>query len=331
MHVHRPYGSAQSVSSPSTAVVQFLGHGGEGADAWMRMNKSDRRRVAMRAAREKDRGTLWSLTEAWLRTFSTAGATIATKTVANHHLGVRRLLEAWAQEDLLKPDPDAARFYIRWMERDGLKPGTIQTRIAAARHLYAALRWARATMIDPFADCHVPHDPTPPWDKRLPYDDDEIAALLQATADAPFDHALILLDAHAGLRAGECVALRWPDVNLAGRDLTIRQGKGGKARTVTMSASLKQTLQTLPRRADGYVLPYRAPQSAWRHITAVCDKAGVAPKGMHSLRHSAGTRLFAETHDLEETARHLGHARLDTTRIYAKWSDKRLRETLGRW
>ncbi len=82
-----------------------------------------------------------------------------------------------------------------------------------------------------------------------------------------------------------------------------------------------------------YVLPYRAPQSAWRHITAVCDRAGVVPKGMHSLRHrhAAGMRLFAETHDLEETARHLGHVKRETTRIYAKWSDKRLRETLGRW
>ena len=314
-----------------TALVPFFGQGSEGAQAWLRMHTSEHRRIAMRAAREKDYGTLWSLTEAWLRTFSVAGATIATKTIANHRLGVRRLLEAWAREDLLKPDPDAASFYISQMERDGLRPGTIQTRVAAARHLYAALRWARATMIDPCADCHVPHDPTSPWDKRMPYDNDERAALLQATTDRPFDHALILLGAHAGLRAGECVALRWADVNLAGRDLTIRQGKGGKTRTVAMSTSLKQALQTLPRNPDGYVLPYRAPQSAWRHITAVCDRAGVAPKGMHSLRHSAGTRLFAETRDLEETARHLGHVKLETTRIYAKWSNKRLRETLGRW
>ena len=186
-------------------------------------------------------------------------------------------------------------------------------------------------MIDPCADCHVPHDPTPPWDKRMPYNDDDLAAMLQATADNPDNHALILLGAHAALRASECVNLRWADVNLTGRDLTIRHGKGGKARTVAMSTSLKQALQTLSRNPDGWVLPYRAPQSAWRHITAVCDRAGVAPKGMHSLRHSAGTRLFAETHDLEETARHLGHVKLETTRIYAKWSDKRLRETLSRW
>jgi len=52
---------------------------------------------------------------------------------------------------------------------------------------------------------------------------------------------------------------------------------------------------------------------------------------VHSLRHAAGTRLFAETLDLEETARHLGHGKLETTRIYTTWSDRRRRETLSRW
>ena len=56
----------------------------------------------------------------------------------------------------------------------------------------------------------------------------------------------------------------------------------------------------------------------------------MTPKGVHALRH-AGTRLYAETRDLEATARHLGHSKLETTRIYAKWSDRQLHETIGRW
>jgi len=55
----------------------------------------------------------------------------------------------------------------------------------------------------------------------------------------------------------------------------------------------------------------------------------VAAKGVHALGHSAGTRLYAETQDLETTARHLGHTTLETTQVYAKWSDRRLRETIG--
>ncbi len=316
--------------TPTTALVPYLGHGHDGADAWLRMHPSDRRRTAMQAARERDGTTLWSLTETWTRTFTRVGADIAEGTVRNYKRGVAQLIAAWRDEDLLRPAPDAATSYVRHLQTRGLTPGTIATRLAAARGLYAALRWARACPLDPFRDVHAPHDPTPSWEKRHPYDDDEVAALLAAATD-PCDRALVLLGAHAGLRAGECVALCWHDVHLARRDVLVRQGKGGKTRTVAISATLTQALRTVPHAADSYVLPYRTNTSAWRRMRRLCDRAGVSPKGMHSLRHSAGTRLFAETGDLEMTARHLGHARLDTTRIYAKWSDRRLRETIGRW
>jgi len=142
---------------------------------------------------------------------------------------------------------------------------------------------------------------------------------------------LVLLGAHAGLRAQECASLRWAAIHLARRDLVVRVGKGGRQRIVALSASLRQALQTLPKRADGDVLPYRTAASAWRHMQELCRRADVVPNGVHALRHSAGTRLYAETHDREATARHLGHTKLETTRIYAKWSDRQLRETIGRW
>jgi integrase/recombinase XerC len=284
----------------------------------------------MQAALTHDVATLWSLTEAWIRSFSLAGATISPATVRSYRTGVHLLLVAWARQDLLRPDPDAATTYLRQLERCGLAPTTIQARLAAARSLYAGLRWCRAVLDNPFAGCRAPRDTTPAWEKRMPYADDEVAALLQAATD-PADRVLVLLGAHAGLRAQECTDLRWADVHLARRDLLVRRGKGGKQRVVALSASLRQALQTMERREDGYVLGYRTAGSAWRRMQALCLASGVTAKGVHALRHAAGTRLYAETHDLEATARHLGHSKLETTRIYAKWSDRQLRETIGRW
>ena len=317
-------------AAPCAALVPYLGHGDDGAAAWARLAPGERRRTAMQAARDHDGPTLWSLTEAWLRTFGMAGATVASGTVRSYRCGVHALLEAWTTQDLLRPDLEAATIYIRLLERRGLAPSTIQARVAAGRGLYAGLRWCRAVTIDPFAECRVPHDQTPAWDKRMPYAEDEVAALLLAARD-PLDAVLVQLGAHAGLRAQECADLRWADVHLARRDLVVRHGKGGKQRVVALSATLRQALQALERRADGYVLPYRTAGSAWRHMQALCRAAEVTPKGVHALRHSAGTRLYAETRDLEATARHLGHCKLETTRIYAKWSDRQLRETIGRW
>jgi len=116
-------------------------------------------------------------------------------------------------------------------------------------------------LADPFAGVRAPREPTTPWEKRLPYD--EVAALAWAAAD-PHDHVLVLLGAHAGLRAGKCMALRGGRAPWSARpDGAARHGRwrgtdGGAARTVAMNATLAWALQVLPRRTDGYVLPYRA-------------------------------------------------------------------------
>lgn len=96
--------TASAFTTP-TALVPFLGYGDEGADAWVRMHKSDRRRLVMEAARGKDEAVLLSLTEAWLRTYSKAGATIAKGTIENHKHGIKKLLAAWTEEDLSGPTP----------------------------------------------------------------------------------------------------------------------------------------------------------------------------------------------------------------------------------
>ncbi len=54
-------------------------------------------------------------------------------------------------------------------------------------------------------------------------------------------------------------------------------------------------------------------------------------KGVHALRHYAGTRLMQQTKSLEDVARHLGHSSIETTRVYAKWSDEKLRDVLNDW
>jgi integrase/recombinase XerC len=89
--------------------------------------------------------------------------------------------------------------------------------------------------------------------------------------------------------------------------------------------------KTAPCAMSPWRLPYRTPQSTWRHISVVCDKAGVAPKGLRRLRHALGIHLYVETHDREETARRLGHVTLETTRGYATWSGRWLRDTPSVW
>ncbi len=61
------------------------------------------------------------------------------------------------------------------------------------------------------------------------------------------------------------------------------------------------------------------------------EEAGIPYRGIHALRHTCGTRLVRETGNLEMAARHLGHSSIETTRVYAKWSDEGLNSTVGGW
>jgi len=315
----------------NTAVALHDGRGVGRARSWAIMPDDERKRRAVEACQTRDTDALWALADAHLTLHGKAGARVSQHTRDNYKRGIVALLIAWREENLLHPSRNAGALWLREMEGAGLKPSTVTVRLAAARCLYAALRWAGATDADPLRDAKVAKDTVPPWEKRHPYEDDEIRKLLLFSAGD--DRALILLGAHAGLRVSEMLALRWADVDLGRQHLKVRSGKGGKPRTVALSRSLLETLKDLQaeRERGVYVLPYRAAISARRRLALVCGVAGVDPKGIHSLRHSAGTRVVRETGSLEEAAHHLGHTSIETTRVYAKWSNTRLQATVGEW
>jgi integrase/recombinase XerC len=203
-------------------------------------------------------------------------------------------------------------------------------RLAAAKALYRALRWAGATNAAPFADAKAMKETTAPWDKRQPYSELEMTKLL--TVAEGVDTLMLLLGAHGGLRVSEMTSLRWRDVDLAGRELTVRTGKGRKTRRITLSTSLAQALVMAYNPESERVLPFRTQARAFQRLHRLCRKAGVGNKGIHALRHYAGTRITKEHHgDLEPAARHLGHSSLETTRVYAKWSDEAIKRSVGEW
>lgn len=308
-------------------LARFTGDTVSRAKAWASLPADELRRRAVTAANDRNCAELWGLTEAFLLLHGSAGAKVSPHTREAYRLGVRDLCRAWQAENLLRPSRDAAPVWLRTLEDEGKSPATCRVKVAAARALYRALRWAGATSVAPFEDARPARDPTPAWDKRQPYSRDELERLLDRAS--PEDRAMVLLGAHAGLRVGEITALRWADVDLEAGELTTT-GKGMKVRHVPLSASLTAALQEVGRSGDERIFPFTVSNARYR-MRVLCRRAGVSYKGMHSLRHAAGTRLYAETGSLEDCARHLGHASVETSRTYAKWSDEGLKGTVRGW
>lgn len=299
----------------------------ERAETWQGMSSADRKQAATIAAHERDAAALWSLTEAHRTLRGRKGARVSPRTLDNYRRGVLALVEAWSGENLIRPSSDAGHMYARRLETH-YAPATVAVHLASCRALYEALRWAEATTAYPFRGVSAAPDPTPPEAKRAAWTASEVALLLRA-AVTPSDRVLVLLGAHAGLRASEMVALHWEHVHMGSGDalghLEVRAGKGGKAAEVSMSHELAEALEAWRSvaPADARVLPFGSRQRAGQRLEALTRRAGLAKqdgKSVHSLRHYAGTRMYEATRDLHAVADHLRHSDINTSRRYAKQS-----------
>lgn len=177
-----------------------------------------------------------------------------------------------------------------------------------------------------------------PLPKTLSPDEQErLVATIAAAADAEAkrDGVLVGLLLGAGLRIGSALALDTTDIDLDRAEIRLRSAKGNREQRVPLAAKVLDALRAhltgmtpgpVFRAADGERITTRHAQ---RRVTHWATAAGIARAvSPHRLRHSFATGLYAKTRDLYVVQRALGHARIDTTTIYATMDDARLRTAL---
>lgn len=194
---------------------------------------------------------------------------------------------------------------------------------------------------------------------------DEVARLLDHVADDPMLSAWYHLALTTGIRPGEERALRWSDIDMERRTVTIQRTatrdtegrhvisettKTGKKRTVPIPdetvAALKawrpvlaaKQLRTEFWRDLDLVFPSRngnlAPPQSWdkRHVRS-CEEAGVTAISPHGTRHTAATLMIEAGIDVKTVSSILGHASVAfTMNVYVKVTDSMHRtaaDTIG--
>lgn len=324
-------------ATQNTSLERYAGELEDRARNLSTLSDEDLKLYATKAAHDRDPERLWKLTEAYIVTRGKKKANTAASTLDAYQRGVKRLVETWTEEPLLRPTRDAGERYVAALQagRGGRRPldaGTIQVRLAAARALYKALRWSGATSATPFDDVSAPAIATAPEERRTAYTLEDVKKLLHAAFY--LDAVIVTLGSEAGLRVSEMLDLRWTDVDLDGARLKIRAGKGSKRRAVRLTPDAVDALAAFrdwePSSEDGFVLPIRTASGVRYRLQKLCQTAGVRYLGVHSLRHHCGTWLYRESKDLNVARKHLGHADISTTTIYAKMDDTTLLEALSR-
>lgn len=214
----------------------------------------------------------------------------------------------------LSRDAMGAWWETRQTTRTG-HPRAASSLAAERSHVRAFYAWAiAAELID-----HNPGDWLPRVRQKSPAPrPTREGDLASAYSDAnPAMRMMLALGAMAGLRSAEIASIRWDDLDSASGILTVRNGKGGKDRTVPLSDSLIEALGQPGRgpivtNSAGGPLTAKAVSS---RIGRFLRSHGVRSSA-HKLRARYATRFLAETGDLEATRAVLGHASVATTQRY---------------
>lgn len=225
-------------------------------------------------------------------------------TIGSYITGVRLYL-AWCQNNGLPDEIDrrAAQSWIRDLLEGGAEASTARARLLALRLFSAWLTAEKEVSADVLLGLR-----SPKLDAKVvePLNEDQLQALLR-TCDRTFigvrDEAVIRFMAETGTRAGEVVAMGFPDdIDFKAGTAIVRRGKGGKGRLVAYGPKTAQVLDRylrlrrqhkhaassnlwLGQQGDGF--GYRA---LHKTLGARAAAAGLHNFHPHQLRHTWATR-----------------------------------------
>jgi len=166
---------------------------------------------------------------------------------------------------------------------------------------------------------------------------DEVARLLDAAPGLKYKAALSVAYG-AGLRVSEVVALKIGDIDSKRMVIRVEQGKGRKDRYVMLSPHLLELLRAWWKlaRPQGWLFPGRdrVQPMTTRQLNRACHAAAHMaeigkPVSMHTLRHSFATHLLEQNIDIRVIQVLLGHAKLDTTALYARVATKTIQQVMS--
>ncbi len=158
--------------------------------------------------------------------------------------------------------------------------------------------------------------------------DDEIGEILKHAQGKWRSIIIFLLE--TGLRISELENLRWADIDMDKRILSIHHTKSYKARYLEITPRVEEILKKLPR-TKNKVFPNRADWYSHK-IKRICKKAGLDDVSPHTFRHTFASRLVMAGVNLRIVQALLGHSNITTTMIYSHLAPDYLRgigEKLG--
>lgn len=211
------------------------------------------------------------------------------------------------------------------------QPQSVRRKLAAVSSFFKWRVKKKLRTDNPFDAVEMP-DVGKRLPKHVTTDDVEqiLAVTLPHRRHAEFqnarDRAMMEVLYGSGLRRSEVCALDVSDIDLNGKTVRVRHGKGNKERYSFLSApavdAIAIYLQVRPRTEDpALFLTIRrsriSPRQLWSVFDATRKASGIEKHVVpHGMRHAFATHLYEGGADIRAIQELLGHSNISTTQIY---------------
>jgi integrase len=289
-----------------------------------------------------ERLTLETLAPRYLAHKETIGLRRSTLRDYASHLRVH-LIPFFGRRSLDAVTPAEVEAFIRVKLREGKSRKTVDDLVGLLSAMYRYAVKRGQARLNPVELADRPRQTRTDADIRY-LTVEELEALLRAVLDdelGRMERVLYLTAAMTGMRRGECVALRWRDVDWASGVIRVRRSYGDgefgppktrrSSRAVPMAdrvaAELERLHQRSPFRADDDLVfchPLLGgvydPSKLRKRFVDAARRAGIRPVRFHDLRHTFGTQMAAAGAPLRAIQEWMGHSDYRTTSIYADYA-----------
>lgn len=176
--------------------------------------------------------------------------------------------------------------------------------------------------------------------KRKTLTEAQLESALAGCRDSLKDTLTLTLLAKTGIRASEFCALQKHDLSLTEGVLVIRLGKGGKTRSVGLTASLARLFEAYLQEArltheESWLFPARSGEQMDRHglarrLQRIGKQVGlhISP---HMLRRAFVTINANKGRSLVMLQHSCGHTNITTTRGYCRTTEQEVIEAMKGW
>jgi integrase len=215
------------------------------------------------------------------------------------------------------------------LRRAKVKPATVNREFSCIKHMFTkAIQWG-----------YLSENPLQPVKKfkeppgRVRYlMDKEIDRLLASCAE--HIKPMVIMALNTGMRKGEILSLKWSDIDLKNRMITVKKTKNNETRMIPINGILYHALRTIgPELGCQHVFTNHQGKSygdITKGFKAALKRARIDDFRFHDLRHTFASRLVMAGVDIRTVQELLGHRDITMTMRYSHLSSTHLKEAVKR-